>query len=399
MHMLPLRILVLVDTPCSGSKLANRLRQAGCQEVFVATQSAPALAFLEQNGSVDITLCDLPMESAGAQDLLQTMGRSGLTGPIIISRTLSADTRSMQGQLISLLGMALLDDISKPLQPEALQLLRAKHLNEPINESGVLPVVPATEEEVRRALAGHQLHTYFQPKFNLQTGEVCSIEALARWHHPFKGVLPPSVFMPVIERCGLLDELLFQQLEHCLRLQRQAINQGFALNVALNLHAEQLVKPELTGQIQSALMAHDLPGSGLTFELTETGLLEEPAISLESLVRLRMMGCSLSIDDFGAGFSSLQRLCQLPFNEIKLDGEFVRGLEHEPRRRAVISSTLALGEALGMSVVVEGIETEEQRKVLLELGCKQGQGYLCARPMSAASLLNWLELQRGITAS
>lgn len=399
MHMLPLRILVLVDTPCSGSKLANRLRQAGCQEVFVATQSAPALAFLEQNGPVDITLCDLPMESAGAQDLLQTMGRSGLTGPIIISRTLSADTRSMQGQLISLLGMALLDDISKPLQPEALQLLRAKHLNEPINESGVLPVVPATEEEVRRALAGHQLHTYFQPKFNLQTGEVCSIEALARWHHPFKGVLPPSVFMPVIERCGLLDELLFQQLEHCLRLQRQAINQGFALNVALNLHAEQLVKPELTGQIQSALMAHDLPGSGLTFELTETGLLEEPAISLESLVRLRMMGCSLSIDDFGAGFSSLQRLCQLPFNEIKLDGEFVRGLEHEPRRRAVISSTLALGEALGMSVVVEGIETEEQRKVLLELGCKQGQGYLCARPMSAASLLNWLELQRGITAS
>lgn len=399
MPMLPLRILVLVDTASGGSRLANRLRQAGCQEVFVATQSEHALAFLKQNGPVDITLCDLPVESADAQDLLQTIGRSGLTGPIIISRTLSADTPSMQGQLISLLGMALLDDISKPLQPGALQLLQAKHLNEPINESGVLPVVPATEEEVRRALADHQLHTYFQPKFNLQTGEVCSIEALARWHHPSKGVLPPSVFMPVIEQCGLLDELLFQQLEHCLRLQRQAINKGFALNVALNLHAGQLVKPALTGQIQSALVAHDLPGSGLTFELTETGLLEEPAISLESLIRLRMMGCSLSIDDFGAGFSSLQRLCQLPFNEIKLDGEFVRGLEHEPRRRAVISSTLALGEALGMSVVVEGIETEEQRKVLLELGCKQGQGYLCARPMSAASLLNWLELQRGITAN
>ncbi|MFT0474421.1 EAL domain-containing protein [Pseudomonas antarctica] len=399
MPMLPLRILVLVETASGGSRLANRLRQAGCQEVLVATQSVHALAFLKQNGSVDITLCDLPVESTDAQDLLQTMGRSGLTGPIIISRTLSADTRRMQGQLISLLGMALLDDMSKPLQPGALQLFRAQHLNEPINESGVLPVVPATEEEVRQALADHQLHTYFQPKFNLLTGEVCSIEALARWHHPFKGVLPPSVFMPVIERCGLLDELLFQQLEHCLRLQRQAINQGFALNVALNLHAGQLVKPELTSQVQSALTAHGLPGSGLTFELTETGLLEEPAISLESLVRLRMMGCSLSIDDFGAGFSSLQRLCQLPFNEIKLDGEFVRGLEHEPRRRAVISSTLALGEALGMSVVVEGIETEEQRKVLLELGCKQGQGYLCARPMSAASLLNWLELQRGITAS
>jgi len=399
MSMLPLRILVLGDTASGASRVANRLRQAGCQEVFVATESVQALAILEQTGPVDITLCDLRMENAGVLDFLQGMDQFGLAGSIIISSTLLADANSVLGSLVSLLGMALLGDVSKPLQPGALQLLLAKHLNEPINESGVLPVVPATEEEVRRALSGHQLHTYFQPKFNLRTGGVCSIEALARWHHPFKGVLPPSVFMPVIERCGWLDELLFLQLEQGLRLQRQALNQGFALNVAFNLHAGQLVNPDLTGRIQTILAAHDLPGSGLTFELTETGLLEAPAISLESLVRLRMMGCSLSIDDFGAGFSSLQRLCQLPFNEIKLDGEFVRGLKHEPRRRAVISSTLALGEALGMSVVVEGIETEEQRKVLLELGCKQGQGYLCARPMSAASLLNWLDLQRGAEAS
>ncbi|MGE7955827.1 EAL domain-containing response regulator [Pseudomonas sp. NPDC089530] len=398
MPMLPLRILVLGDMASHALRVANVLRQSGCQEVFVAADDGQALASLEQIGPVDVTLCVMRKEGGGTQGLLQALGRSGLAGSII-SSALSADARSGLGQLISLLGMALQGDVSKPLQPGALQLLLAKHLNEPINESGVLPVVPATEEEVRRALAGHQLHTYFQPKFNLQTGEVGSIEALARWHHPFKGVLPPSVFMPVIERCGLMDELLFLQLEQGLRLQRQALNQGFALNVAFNLHAGQLVNPELSGRIQTLLAAHDLPGSGLTFELTETGLLEAPAISLESLVRLRMMGCSLSIDDFGAGFSSLQRLCQLPFNEIKLDGEFVRGLKHEPRRRAVISSTLALGEALGMSVVVEGIETEEQRKVLLELGCKQGQGYLCARPMSAASLLNWLDLQRGVAAS
>ncbi|OLF53907.1 EAL domain-containing protein [Pseudomonas chlororaphis] len=399
MPMLPLRILVLGDMASHSLMVANVLRQSGCQEVFVAVDEGQALASLEQIGPVDVTLCVLRKEGGGTLDLLQAMGRSGLAGSIIISSTLSADARSVLGQLIALLGMALLGDVNKPLQPGALQLLLAKHWNEPINEAGVLPVVPATEEEVRRALAGHQLHTYFQPKFNLRTGGVCSIEALARWHHPFKGVLPPSVFMPVIERCGWLDELLFLQLEQGLRLQRQALDQGFALNVAFNLHAGQLVNPELPGRIQTILAAHDLPGSGLTFELTETGLLEAPAISLESLVRLRMMGCSLSIDDFGAGFSSLQRLCQLPFNEIKLDGEFVRGLRHEPRRRAVISSTLALGEALGMSVVVEGIETEEQRTVLLELGCTQGQGYLCARPMSAASLLNWLDLQRGAEAS
>ncbi|MBX7277185.1 EAL domain-containing response regulator [Pseudomonas sp. ERGC3:05] len=399
MRMLSLRILVFADTASSGSRLANLLRQTGCQQVFVATDSAQALAILERAGAMDITLCHMPTESSCAQGLLQIMGRSELTGSVIISHLLSADMRSALGQLISLLGMTLVGSVSKPLQAGALKYFPAMHLNEPINESGLLPVLPATEEEVRRALSSHQLHTYFQPKFNLQTGEVSSVEALARWHHPFKGVLPPSVFMSVIERCGLLNELLLLQLEQCLRLQRQAINQGFALNVALNLHAGQLIKTEFLSQIQGILAAHDLPGSGLTFELSEAGLLEEPAISLESLVRLRMMGCSLSIDDFGAGFSSLQRLCQLPFNEIKVDGEFVRGLQHEPRRRAVISSTLALGEALGMSVIVEGIETEEQRKILLELGCKQGQGYLCARPMSAVSLLRWLEVQRGVTAS
>ncbi len=399
MPMLPLRVLVIGDNASRTLRVANRLRQGGCREVLVVADDRQAFADLEQFGPVDVTLCVLSQGRPNVPGLLQTLGRSGQGGAIIISDGLAAEAGSVAGQLISLLGMALQEDAGKLSQPQALQLLLARHLSDLDNEAEALPVVPASEEEVRQALADHQLHTYFQPKFNLQTGDVCSIEALARWHHPFKGVLPPSVFMPVIERCGLLDELLFLQLEQGLRLQRQALDQGVALNVAFNLHAGQLVNPVLTGRIQALLAAHGLPGSGLTFELTETGLLEAPAISLESLVRLRMMGCSLSIDDFGAGFSSLQRLCQLPFNEIKLDGEFVRGLRHEPRRRAVISSTLALGEALGMSVVVEGIETEEQRTVLLELGCTQGQGYLCARPMSAASLLNWLDLQRGIEAS
>ncbi|MHC8395751.1 EAL domain-containing protein [Pseudomonas sp. LB3P93] len=394
MPMLPLRVLVLGDNAFHRSIAVNMLWQSGCQEVFVAADGAQAHSILEQVGPVDITLCDLRMGGVDSLELLQSVGRSRLAGSIIISSSLSADVRQAVGQLVSLSGMVLLGYVSKPLQLDALQLLLAKHLSDPIDEPVVLPVAAlATEEEVRRAFAGQQLQAYFQPKFNLLTGEVCSVEALARWHHPFKGVLPPAVFLPVIERCGLMDDLLFLQLEQGLWLQRQALNQGIDLNVSFNLQAAQLVNAELTCRIKSMLSAHEMPGSGLTFELTETGLIEAPATGLESLVRLRMMGCSLSIDDFGAGFSSLQRLCQLPFNEIKLDAEFVRGLKQEPRCRAVISSTLALGEALGMSVVVEGIETEEQRQVLLELGCTQGQGYLCARAMTAAGLLNWLDLQ------
>lgn len=132
------------------------------------------------------------------------------------------------------------------------------------------------------------------------------------------------------------------------------------LNLVFNLQAVQLADIELASKIKRILASHQTKGSSLTFELTESGLLEAAAVSLENFVRLRMMGCRLSIDGFGVGFSSLQRLCRLPFNEIKLDAEFVRDLENEPRCRAVISSTLSMGQTLGLSFVVEGIETAKK---------------------------------------
>lgn len=167
------------------------------------------------------------------------------------------------------------------------------------------------------------------------------------------------------------------------------------MNMAFNLQARQLSNCSLTAVIKQLLVRHRVDGTEVTFEVTETGLLEAPNISLENLVRLRMMGCRLSIDDYGAGFSSLQRLCQLPFNEIKLDGEFVSTLEQEPRCQAVVISTLALGESLGMTVVIEGIETEAQYQRLLSLGCALGQGYWYARPMAGADLLNVLHMHDG----
>ncbi|RBJ74321.1 hypothetical protein C3L29_033790, partial [Pseudomonas sp. MWU12-2534b] len=171
----------------------------------------------------------------------------------------------------------------------------------------------ASEAAVRHALAEGQLHAWYQPKFNLQSGEVCGVEVLCRWLHPTRGLISPALFVPVLERCGLLDEMLFAQIDQALRVQHSARAQGFVLNMAFNLQTVQLANAQLTSTLKSLLAEHKTCGSSLTFELTESGLLEAPATSLESLVRLRIMGCRLSIDDFGAGFSSLQRLCQLPF--------------------------------------------------------------------------------------
>lgn len=388
----PLRVLVLEDHAFQRSVAVNMLRALGCREVLEASDGAEALALLESVGTVDVALCDLQMDGMDGLEFLHRVGPSGQVKSVIISSSLSADLRRAVHQMVALLGMDLLGDVGKPLHAQVLADLLDKAVNRPVTPlPAATAVTLASEAAVRQALAEQQLHAWYQPKFNLHTGEVCGVEVLCRWLHPTRGIISPALFMPVLERCGLLDALLFTQLEQALLVQSSAREQGFALNIAFNLQATQLASGELTSTLLSLLARHASTGASLTFELTESGLLEAPATSLETLVRLRMMGCRLSIDDFGAGFSSLQRLCQLPFNEIKLDADFIRNLEHEPRCRAAISSTLALGETLGMSVVIEGIETDAQRRELLALGCTQGQGYWYARPMSGVDLLGWLQ--------
>ncbi|MBK5544213.1 EAL domain-containing response regulator [Pseudomonas sp. TH04] len=396
MSFTSLRVLVLEDHLFQRSVAVNLLKQLGCGEVLEAGNGTEALAVLQGAGSVDVVVCDLQMEGMDGLEFIQRISATGQVGAIIVSSGLPGDVRRAVSQMGALLGVNMLGDTGKPLQVETLQLLLERALStrrRTPQPSSSLEL--ADEQQVRRALLEQQLQAYYQPKFDLHSGAVLGVEVLARWNHPFQGVLSPAVFLPAMERSGLMDDLLFCLMQQALVLQGQALSQGLALDLAFNLHAAQLADVELTARIKTLLATHQTPCASVTFELTESGLLEVPAVSLENLVRLRMMGCRLSIDDFGAGFSSLQRLCQLPFTEIKLDAEFVRGLLHEPRCRAVIGSTLALGQTLGMSVVIEGIETTEQHQALLALGCTQGQGYWHARPMNGVDLLRWLQRSAG----
>ncbi|SFB39557.1 EAL domain, c-di-GMP-specific phosphodiesterase class I (or its enzymatically inactive variant) [Pseudomonas simiae] len=392
MQVLPLRVLVLEGQLFQQIVTVNLLKELGCQEVFSASNGDQALETLQRVGPVDIVVCDLRMEGIDGLEFLHRVARAGLVGTVILSSTLAKDMREAARQLVKLLGLPLLGDLEKPLRGEALSELLLKHLSDPrIGPTSFKSLEVAQTSEVRSAMSRQQMETYFQPKVNLLNGDVIGVEALTRWNHPTQGVVLPAVFMPAIESCGLLNELLFSQIKHGMALAREASNRGYVLNIAFNLEPVQLSNPELVSIIRGILCSFGLPASILTFELTESGLLEASATCLESLLRLRMMGCRLSIDDFGVGFSSLQRLCQLPFNEIKLDREFLRGLGHDPRSTAVIKCTLELGRALGMSVVIEGIEKQEQYQQLLELGCVQGQGYFFARPMTGQSFLTWLE--------
>lgn len=246
-------------------------------------------------------------------------------------------------------------------------------------------------EEVARGLLRQEFRLYLQPKFDLLSGAVFAVEALARWHHPIHGVLTPGAFLPTLEKHHWLDALFFQLLEQGLRCQWQLHQLNVELGFSFNVSPTQLLNSDWSERLQQRLQQHPLPASSVTLEITEGALAQSADSVCTQLMRLKGLGLRLSMDDFGTGHSSLLRLCQLPFNEIKLAGEFLRDLSLNPQHQAIIESTLGLATQLGLSLVVEGIETQEQRQWLALRGVSLGQGYLCARPMPVEALLGWVK--------
>ena len=282
--------------------------------------------------------------------------------------------------------------VSQLLIPDDVALERSSAFSRQMTTDAVHePVLPIpTEQDLRQGLRNRQFHAYFQPKFELGNGAIYGFEVLARWHHPLLGTLAPPTFLGQLAAYGLVDELLSQQLHESAILLRHLDTQGYQCTISLNVLPEQLANRYWVARVRAVLQTYALRGQSLTFEVLETSHIDSLDDCLENCEQLRKLGCGLSMDDFGNGFSSLHRLCQLPFNEIKLDRAFVRALGVDPRGQAIIVSTLALGAALDVPVVIEGVETEEQRTALLALGCTLGQGYLCGRPMDRQTLLAWL---------
>ncbi len=236
--------------------------------------------------------------------------------------------------------------------------------------------------ELRVALAAGQLRAHYQPKVNLADGRLLGAEALVRWEHPSRGLLPPGTFIPVAESSHLIVEIGDWMLsEVCRQLVawRQA---GYPpVPVAVNLAAKHFRSPNLTQQIADLLATHDLPAQWLALELTESTLLDSEATTMETLTSLQTLGIRLAIDDFGTGYSSLSYLRDLPIDALKIDRRFVQELESRADDRVFVSTIIALGHALGLAVIAEGVETEDQRAILREQGCDQAQGFFFARPL------------------
>ena len=248
--------------------------------------------------------------------------------------------------------------------------------------------------ELRRALAEHELVLHYQPKAALASGEVTSVEALVRWHHPTRGLVSPDAFIPLAQETSLIGPLTLYVIEEALLQIRTWREDGIELRVAVNLSTRNLLDRALPTQVAALLERCGVAAEMLELEVTETSMLANPSRARAVLNELSQLGIRLSIDDFGTGYSSLAYLRELPVDEIKIDRSFVAGMVKQAGDAVIVRSTVDLGRNLGLEVVAEGVETAEHWDRLRELGCDTAQGYYLSRPMPGPEMGDWLRRWR-----
>jgi diguanylate cyclase (GGDEF)-like protein len=245
--------------------------------------------------------------------------------------------------------------------------------------------------ELRQAIESDQLLLHYQPIVDCTLGRITGVEALVRWQHPERGLVPPDEFIPLAEQSGMIKPLTMQVLRMAMRQCRAWQDRGVDLTIAVNLSMRNLHDPQLPELIETMLAAEGIPAGRLKLEITESSIMADASRALEVLQRLRELGTTIAIDDFGTGYSSLAYLKRLPVDGLKIDKSFVQRLASDANDRAIVRSAVELGHNLGLHVVAEGIEDPASLRELTALGCDLAQGYYLGRPVPAESLDRWLD--------
>jgi EAL domain-containing protein (putative c-di-GMP-specific phosphodiesterase class I)/DNA-binding NarL/FixJ family response regulator len=386
-------ILVVEDQPFQRRALVRQLKAFKEWQVLEATDGQQALVLLENFPErVDAIITDLDMPNMDGIALIRRLGEAVPDAGVVL---LSALDRSVlttvetlaQDQRLNLLGI-----LEKPADPADLQAM----LSRPIPSRGVVRTQSLPRfslGEIETALRAGQFEAFVQPQASLAKGEFAGCEALARWRHPELGIVPPAAFIAAIESsesAPLIEAFTLAILESAAPVVARLRAAALPGRVAINVPLLWLGQPHTAECLARAVARLGLPTERFTIEITESSASTNAANALENLARLRMRGFALSIDDFGTGFSSLERLTHVPFTELKLDRGFVTGLDLGSTRWAVVESTIALASKLRLVTIAEGVETRTEWNNLVALGCELAQGYYFAKPMSIADFEIWL---------
>ncbi len=384
-------VLVLDDDPVMLEISRSMLSNLGFSDVTTCDSGRQALERLDGQGAdPDLILLDLNMPGMDGVEFLRKLVDRHYAGGVILAS--GEDARILQSAetLVRAHGITALGHLQKPVQPDALAALIDKW------RPGVRRAVRGAAKtyaagELRRAIANRELVNAYQPKVAIATGNVVGVETLVRWRHPDDGLVFPDQFIGIAEEHGLIDYLTHVVIGDALAQARHWLEAGLALHIAVNVSMENLSSINFPDIVSKQAAAAGVPTTNVVLEVTESRLMPELVTALDVLTRLRMKRFRLSIDDFGTGHSSLAQLRDMPFDELKVDRGFVHGAANNEKKRAICDASLGLARQLGIAVVAEGVEDEDDWRFLRDRGCDFAQGYFIAKPMPGADVPAWIE--------
>ncbi|MDO8891307.1 MAG: EAL domain-containing protein [Sulfurimicrobium sp.] len=383
-------VLFVDDDEFQLEFVSDMLRALGVAEVLTANGGKEGLALFDALANKpDLLLCDLSMPDMDGIEFLRHVAERGYQGAIGILSGMETGLRKAADTLARAYSLNLLGVMEKPARREALISMLVQI--DQLRPSQVEHVTEASlsVEEVKAGLAQGRIEIFFQPKVAVSGRRMVGVECLARWRHPERGILGPHTFIGVAEQHGLIDELTLVVLRRAVSHLAEWQRRGHDCKIAINLSADNLNRLDLPEIFHKIVQDAGVASQQIVLEITEGGLMKDFHLSLDILTRLRLKGFSLSVDDFGTGYSNMEKLKQLPFSELKVDRTFVSGAAEDPIAHAILESSMHLGRTLGLNLVAEGVETQEDWDLIEKLGCDEVQGYFIAKPMPAAELLDW----------
>jgi EAL domain-containing protein (putative c-di-GMP-specific phosphodiesterase class I)/ActR/RegA family two-component response regulator len=380
-------ILALDDDEQMLEVESRMLRSLGYTSVRTAASAREAFLHLDYEYA-DILVCDLAMPDVDGIEFLRTLSESSFRGSVILLSGAGARVLNSVRKLVDNGPLTMLGVLTKPASRPALQALLDRW-EPPVEVPTLGPYMVFSAEELHRANRERQWCLHYQPQVNLATGELVGFEALIRWRHPRFGLIYPDRFIATAEECGAIDPLTEWVVREALRQQLLWQAGGLDVQLAINVTMESLGSLDFERRFVSLVRDTGADPDNVTLEITESRLMASAAAPLENLARLRMQRFPLSIDDFGTGHSSLTRLRDLPFTELKVDRSFVHGAHQDPILRPILESTLGMARELELRTVAEGVELEADWHLLRALGCERAQGYFIGRPMAAEQIDAW----------
>jgi len=394
----PGKILVIDDEEDIGDFVSATALSLGLQ--CSATTNAASLPEL-LTPDVNLILLDLMMPEMDGVEALRLLSELHCKAGIVLMSGISKRVLETAEKLAKALGLVVVGRLAKPFYvPELEQLLKDYHLPKAVLPGKPTPGVPFPDKELRHAVERNEFVLHYQPQIDIPSGAVTGVEALVRWQHPVRGLIFPDSFIGRLEELGLIDDLGWLVAERALDEVKQFAGKNQAVpRLGMNVSVHSLRDLKFPDRFSALLKEHEMPVEGVILEITESGLLNELSRTLDVLTRLRVKGIKLSIDDFGTGYAMMQQLINIPATELKIDRLFVMSMHVNSSDRIMVEKSIEIGHALGMAVVAEGVETQQQLEFLREGGCDSVQGYLFTRPLPPKEFVSWMAAQRSIPDS